>query len=980
MLKGLLKKTQGTISLFMAIIMLANFVLSAVIVEGARYRMAKEMVQSAADSAAMSVIAKYDLDLYDRYGLFAIDVEPEKLQKDFMDFFTTNLMAKLPEEDSLNELFTKLEAQFGLEKINAKESFDLYDFQVNEANSKVEPVYSVGNPTILQMQMTEFAKYRSATRLIQDLTGWGGKIQEGAEQQKSDLNIIGGSLDYKESISNVSEELALFTKKLSVFYMGDDNEDTINDTKNNKNKDALELRENLNTDADALISAIDEFNEAVSKTDAAYLDLDSKIDAYNTKVDSIVEKENELRSQAESIQFDDTATDYNQDIVTEWESKKNEVDELVSEISTYNFTDSISVYNTEKTKINKNKINNAVNTLKTLLNGWKTDINLYISEFNEIANRAESAKTQAQDYKNSLSSKSGDVKTSAVQEVNENLSPLNVSLDKNGNGQYNAVIYMNNTIADINAMLDILDEIKTKVSNVGINDLRANFYIYYTDNVNKYDNKGGISYTSTYCKTQSTSQTGPLENRVEWNQLLKISKDGLIKPEITNNCMNEIRTKTVNLKNHKLRGYHYIYESNIQKSEGTSGYNDLKNETGLDIKTLKNKYKSKNSVSEETGDKGKDDSLTKELSKEVFAYLPSQNRNDFALANYDASDIAFFSGDFKNQLDSNTIFNTQELDDSNDSDAVASLTSMKLGGSTDDQKTTFSLMSNFLDELSGWFVNAQYDIVSFSYIMSMFNTRMTRSSDFVKIENGKAKAVKNPTEAEKNKKSYVDRDPSNDLDLKFRTKALNETILDAEIEYLIVGDRHDKTNANTVWASIYGIRLINNFVAMYSDRDIRITVKSISAEIAAAIAAITFGAGTMLAPVIELAIMMILAATETYMDMVKLVNEGKKIPLIKSKKNLIIKGKDDNEDGFFVSYEDYLMIMLIFTGKTNLLYRTGDLIQMNGYDLRKKYTYVRCANEVSIKPLMISYAFVPDQIKNGHTNRKAFRTLIYQGY
>ena len=134
MLRRFFKKTEGAISLFLAIIMLANFALSAVVVEGARWRMAKSMVQEAADSAIMSVLAKYDMDLYDRYGLFAL--ENKDVYDDFQKFFLANLSAQLPEGDTMDKLFEELENKYHVQD-EVGVNFDLYDFKLeSEGKSK----------------------------------------------------------------------------------------------------------------------------------------------------------------------------------------------------------------------------------------------------------------------------------------------------------------------------------------------------------------------------------------------------------------------------------------------------------------------------------------------------------------------------------------------------------------------------------------------------------------------------------------------------------------------------------------------------------------------------------------------------------------------------------------------------------------------------------------------------------------------------
>ena len=67
------KRKKGAISIFLILIFLATFMLSAVLVDGGRYRMAQVMAESALDSAGQSVLSYYNQMLYDLYGLMAVD-------------------------------------------------------------------------------------------------------------------------------------------------------------------------------------------------------------------------------------------------------------------------------------------------------------------------------------------------------------------------------------------------------------------------------------------------------------------------------------------------------------------------------------------------------------------------------------------------------------------------------------------------------------------------------------------------------------------------------------------------------------------------------------------------------------------------------------------------------------------------------------------------------------------------------------------
>ena len=102
----IIEKKKGAISLFMAIIMLSSLVLTSILVDGSRLRSAETIVQSASDSALRSVLAKYDIDLKDRYGLFTIENQQD-VTDDYLQFFMANISSNLPaqQQNSFQKYF-----------------------------------------------------------------------------------------------------------------------------------------------------------------------------------------------------------------------------------------------------------------------------------------------------------------------------------------------------------------------------------------------------------------------------------------------------------------------------------------------------------------------------------------------------------------------------------------------------------------------------------------------------------------------------------------------------------------------------------------------------------------------------------------------------------------------------------------------------------------------------------------------------------
>lgn len=74
------EKTKGSISLFLALIMLPMMTVAGLIVDGARISAAKASLSGAGDLAMNAALSEYDQILYDVYGIFAVSENMEELQ------------------------------------------------------------------------------------------------------------------------------------------------------------------------------------------------------------------------------------------------------------------------------------------------------------------------------------------------------------------------------------------------------------------------------------------------------------------------------------------------------------------------------------------------------------------------------------------------------------------------------------------------------------------------------------------------------------------------------------------------------------------------------------------------------------------------------------------------------------------------------------------------------------------------------------
>lgn len=336
-----------------------------------------------------------------------------------------------------------------------------------------------------------------------------------------------------------------------------------------------------------------------------------------------------------------------------------------------------------------------------------------------------------------------------------------------------------------------------------------------------------------------------------------------------------------------------------------------------------------------------------------------------------------------------------------DSNAFSALPSQKAGKGSNVEETNIADINsknastaiksaNVSSNLGSFLESGRNDILTFAYAMDMFKTRVT--------ENGITSANK-PSGI--NKRNLVDWRYSNDigeLDLRYRDKkGLQTAFASSEIEYIFAGKSSESKNEAIVYSWIYGTRLANNLVAVYTDSNAKAQCEMLAAMSSLATS------GAVPATVFKWVYIAAWAAGETALELSYLIDDGYKVPLVKGKGSLYIQnfwdvaaaiGNSDKlmrdkyyatglTDKICVSYEDYLIILMCFVDRDTRLLRIADLIQLNmnkrygSFDMSKSYTYLKADTTVRIK-----YMFEPvKQFSNSYrgTGLK-FTNTIFQGY
>lgn len=476
--------------------------------------------------------------------------------------------------------------------------------------------------------------------------------------------------------------------------------------------------------------------------------------------------------------------------------------------------------------------------------------------------------------------------------------------------------------------------------------LQKTYTDYQTERTNAED-KSAVRYH--FAKKDGYEWFGTAEDHTDDESKLEdfVSAAGIVAEEYIGDInKNAGRIGTINIKSYKL--------SFKNKFEDAAKDEEKKNKKS-DNKEMSSEEAAKNANSSKKGSTEKKKEY-KTISKKEAALLPSK-------CSEEQSEI--------------------DIPDVNKDSASSTLSKAN--------ENTTNILSRFLE-------TGRNDVLVYCYLLDNFKTRVT------------AQGINSGTEHSGiNDRYLVDwrySDANGELDMRYRPKKDLDTFFATnEVEYVFGGSRSEYTNATIVYSWIYGTRFVNNFAAVYSayssnDSWIKAEIDCLAgAASAATLGAVPFS-------VFKWVFLTAWAAGETALDLALLIDDGYRIPLIKTKDNLFIQSIFDAKDAFdskkrlnfmrnpnstskltdkiTVAYEDYLIILLAFVNRETRLKRIGDLIQLNmrkrgdsDFLMSSAYTYIKADTTVEMK-----YMFQPvKQFKSSYKGTGlTLKNTIYQGY
>ena len=162
------KSQRGAISVFLAIILIPCIVMSGMFVDLSRVKLAQGVATSSADLALNSLMANYDADLSDYYGLMASCQNIEDYYEESAQFFLEALYSQGLSADDAESLLTYVNSLFTDDVVH-----DLFQMEIQtETKDIVSSVKgaSLGESSvIIKDQVVEFMKYRAPVEITSNI-------------------------------------------------------------------------------------------------------------------------------------------------------------------------------------------------------------------------------------------------------------------------------------------------------------------------------------------------------------------------------------------------------------------------------------------------------------------------------------------------------------------------------------------------------------------------------------------------------------------------------------------------------------------------------------------------------------------------------------------------------------------------------------------------------------------------------------------
>lgn len=304
---------KGSISIFLIITFVANYLLAALLVDATRVHAAKTEVQAAAEIATQNILTRYDEYLYELYGLFAVtDMDQNKIASSVKDYIDQMVCLGVGEDTSLG----KAMAQSVFFDAGIDEAWKPYELDLKvTAGSNV----TLASNDVLKSQILDQMKFRAPVQIADsfldflDTVGELEEVKDAIEEKNASEEKLQECIDALEKTKQQTKE----TKNKIINYCVDPVTTKSSSKSGKKAADFVSYMEWM----DESLSGI-----KTSSKENMNRSIDSTYKQFVQKMKSVNYNAKSLRSEINSL-----LTDYNserekfQKIIKELTAKRDEI-------------------------------------------------------------------------------------------------------------------------------------------------------------------------------------------------------------------------------------------------------------------------------------------------------------------------------------------------------------------------------------------------------------------------------------------------------------------------------------------------------------------------------------------------------------------------------------------------------------------------------------------------------------------------------
>lgn len=219
-----MKKINGSVSIFLIIIMFPMLVFSFTIVDLCKIFMAQDVIADATDLAVDSGLTSYDKVLKDMYGLMATSASADDLSKKMEEYYNATLELsgiQLTEEEkkTVNGFLTGLLGTGAdAEALADNQNYLNVRAEKGENGSVItaDPVAAsaISNPAVMKRQIVEYSKYRGVVSLAAGMLEKLGVLSDSGNQTKA----VKSKVKFDKDVSTIGSAAQQLYSQFRIYF------------------------------------------------------------------------------------------------------------------------------------------------------------------------------------------------------------------------------------------------------------------------------------------------------------------------------------------------------------------------------------------------------------------------------------------------------------------------------------------------------------------------------------------------------------------------------------------------------------------------------------------------------------------------------------------------------------------------------------------------------------------------------------------